>query len=255
MSAAATFDAVVVPSAFNRDSLAAAGCCTPIHAVPHVVRRRDPVVPAAYPEIGDRYAFYTIGTWSTRKAMPETVTAFLDAFGAADDVALVVKTTGRDQQSIAAVTRGSPRRGTSRWPVATWAVMAQLFAGRRDVPPVHLVAAPLPAAEIDALHARGDCFISLTRSEGWGLCITDALACGNPAVVTGWSAPVDYLGADYPLFVDHDLVATADDPPDDWFEGSPGFSWARRASRPRGGAVPVGRRAPGRGVGDRPRAR
>ena len=105
-----TFDAVVVPSAFNRDALLAEGCRAPVHAVPHVVLPDPRVPPARYPDIGDRFVFYTIGTWTTRKAMADTVSAFLDAFTARDDVALVVKTTPWNQQSVA---RGS-RAGSSR---------------------------------------------------------------------------------------------------------------------------------------------
>jgi glycosyltransferase involved in cell wall biosynthesis len=188
----------------------------------------DPVVPPArYPDLGDRFTFYTIGTWTTRKAMADTISAFLDAFTAQDDVALVVKTTPWDQQSVARIARGLEPLGPPRWPAATWMTVATLLAGRRNVPKLHLVAESVPPREIAALHARGDCFFSLTRSEGWGLCISDALEVGNPAVVTGWGAPVDYLGRDYPLFVDYDLVPTVSETPDDWFERREGYQWAR----------------------------
>jgi hypothetical protein len=50
---------------------------------------------------------------------------------------------------------------------------------------------------------------------------------GNPVVITGWGGHLDYLGADYPLLVDFDLVSTTSDPVDDWFEARPGFRWAR----------------------------
>jgi glycosyltransferase involved in cell wall biosynthesis len=227
VAASDDFDTILVPSAFNRDVLLAAGVRAEVRAVPHIVGSGSGAAPARYPDIGDRFVFYTIGSWSTRKAMPDTINAFLDAFTARDDVALVVKTTGRDQQAVDRWARGLAPRGPTRWPVATWPAVAALLAGRRDVPRLHLVAESLSAREIDALHARGDCFFSLTRAEGWGLCISDALAAGNPAVVTGWSAPVDYLGPDYPLFVDADLVPTADETPDGWFERGKGYRWAR----------------------------
>src|SRR5581483_1177459 len=101
------FDVVLVPSTFNSDALRAAGCVAPVHVVPHVVRAPEAVEPAHFERIGDRYVFYVIATWSTRKAMAETVTAFLDAFGNRDDVALVVKTTGDDQLAVAQVRRGA----------------------------------------------------------------------------------------------------------------------------------------------------
>jgi glycosyltransferase involved in cell wall biosynthesis len=215
------YDVVLVPSTFNRDALTAAGCPTPVHVVPHVANAPTDAEPARYDRIGDRYLFYVIATWSTRKAMAETVTAFLDAFDTNDDVALVVKTTTDDQLAVAR-SRRAPDVDTR-----TWVAFAKLLAGRRRVPEVQLVTGHMPRADIDALHTRGDCFFSLTRSEGWGLSIADALAHGNPVVVTGWGGHLDYLGADYPLLVDYDLAPTALDPADDWFETGPGHHWAR----------------------------
>jgi glycosyltransferase involved in cell wall biosynthesis len=222
-----TFDAVLVPSTFNGSALVAAGCRTEVRVIPHIVPAPRAVEPAHYSEIGDRFTFYTVGTWSTRKAMPDTIVAFLDAFTGTDDVGLVVKTSATDQHAVARVGRGLPTPGPSRWPTATWPAFAALLAGRRSVPRMHLVAGQVPAAEIDALHTRGDCFVSLTRSEGWGLCISDALAFGNPAIVTGWGGQLDHLGRDYPLLVDFDLIPTVDDEPDDWFEAREGYRWAR----------------------------
>jgi hypothetical protein len=108
-----------------------------------------------------------------------------------------------------------------------WPAFASLLAGRRRVPAIQLISKHVPAEEIDALHARGNCFLSLTRSEGWGLCIADAITFGNPALVTGWGGHLDYLREDYPLLVDYDLVPTTCDPADDWFEARPGYRWAR----------------------------
>jgi hypothetical protein len=215
------FDAVVVPSTFNRDALISAGCSTPAHVVPHVARRPRPVEPARFERIGDRFVFYVIATWSTRKAMAETVHAFLDAFESSEDVALVVKTGAHDQQAVARARRGE-EADTRVWPT-----FASLLAGRRRVPEMHLISKQVPAEEIDALHARGNCFLSLTRSEGWGLCIADAIRFGNPVLVTGWGGQLDYLGEDYPLLVDYDLMPADCDPADDWFDARPGSRWAR----------------------------
>ena len=37
-----------------------------------------------------------------------------------------------------------------------------------------------------ALHARGDCFVSLCHSEGWGLGSFEAAALGNPVLITNY---------------------------------------------------------------------
>jgi len=226
VDACAGFDAVFVPSTFNQQALLTSGCPTPVHVVPHCARRISRVEPAHFERIGDRFTFYSIGPWTTRKAIAETVTAFLDAFDADDEVALIVKTSALDHKAVRAG-RGLPAEGPSGHEVAVWPAFASLLAGRRNVPAIQLIAGHVPAREVDALHARGNCFFSLTRSEGWGLNIADALLFGHPVVVTGWGGHLDYLGGDYPLLVDYDLVPTADDPPDDWFSAGEGHRWAR----------------------------
>ena len=215
------FDVVLVPSTFNARALLDAGCRATVHVAPHIVERPADVAPARFERIGDRYVFYVIATWSTRKAMAETVCAFLDAFDDRNDVALVVKTTADDAWAVAQARRG--RVVDTR----VWPRFAALVAGRRHVPEIQLIPGPIPAADVAALHARGNCFFSLTRSEGWGLCISDALAFGNPVIVTGWGGHLDYLGTDYPLLIDYDLVPTTNDPPDDWFDAGPGHRWAK----------------------------
>ena len=221
------FDAVLVPSRFNLGALVAAGCRVDAHVVPHCVPAAKGRGSAPYEGLGDRFVFYTVGTWSTRKAVGETVAAFLDAFDAHDDVALVVKTSDFNQQAIAQARRGLTVSGPSPLELTPLPAFTALFSGRRNVPEVGLIAEHVRADQIQALHAHGDCFVSLTRSEGFGLCIADALAAGNPAVVTGWGGHLDYLGADYPLLVDYDLIPTSDDVRDDWFEPQKAFRWAK----------------------------
>jgi hypothetical protein len=57
-----------------------------------------------------------------------------------------------------------------------------------------------------ALHAHGDCYVSLTRSEGFGLTIFDAYNYGNRVIVTGYSGQIDYLGLQYEGLVNYTLV-------------------------------------------------
>jgi len=205
-------DRVLVPSRFNADVFVASGVTAPVHVVPHCVHEPHPERPAFLDAVGERFAFYTIGPWGTRKGMVECVRAFLDAFSARDDVALVVKTTALDLRR-------------DRRPV--WHALAELLAGHRDPPFVLLAGETLSTAEIDGLHAAGDCFVSLTRGEGFGLNVLDAAAAGKPVLATGWSGPVEILGADHPLLVDHDLVPMDDDEPDAWLPVLPGHRWAR----------------------------
>jgi glycosyltransferase involved in cell wall biosynthesis len=51
---------------------------------------------------------------------------------------------------------------------------------------------------LEAIHAAGHAYVSLTHGEGWGMGAFDAATLGKPVIVTGWGGQVDYLGADYP---------------------------------------------------------
>lgn len=51
-----------------------------------------------------------------------------------------------------------------------------------------------------------DCFVSLHRSEGFGLGPAEAMSLGKPAIITNWSGNTDYMTADNCLPVDYELV-------------------------------------------------
>lgn len=219
------YDRVLVPSQFNRDTFVSAGLAPPVSVVPHIAR------PARLPPDGTAgpsprpFVFYTIATWTARKAVLDTVAAFVDAFDADEDVELVIHTTEEDH-----VVRGFLERNERpRVPNLdrTWFTLATALAGRADVPNIVLSTRWLDRAGIVALHARGDCFVSLSRGEGWGLCAFDAGIRGNPVVVTDWGGTLDMLPPEYPYRVGYDLVPTALESPDDWWTPRPGERWAK----------------------------
>ena len=80
---------------------------------------------------------------------------------------------------------------------------------------------------MDAIHTAGDCFVSLSKGEGWGLGAFDAGLHGLPVILSRWGGPDDYLPADWPLALDHTLVPTGADRLDDWTRPDPRERWAR----------------------------
>jgi glycosyltransferase involved in cell wall biosynthesis len=236
------FDAVLVPSQQNLQMCQASGVTVPVTVVPHIARphitrphitRPHSVRPhSAAPgteliAVPDGvFVFYLIGTWTSRKAVPDAIRAFLSAFTAADDVALVIKTTREDRVALERIRQGrEPDPG--QYSGQSWFSLARLLAGYDAPPPIRLITRDVPAAGIRQLHTRGDCFVSLARGEAWGLGAFEAGIAGNPVVVTGWGGQLDYLPSEYPFCVDYELVPTVDDEPDDWFEFAPDQRWAR----------------------------
>lgn len=67
--------------------------------------------------------------------------------------------------------------------------LADLIGPRRNI---LLLTQDLAPDEIGALHHCADVFLSLHRSEGYGLNIHEALACGKPVIATHYSANAEY---------------------------------------------------------------
>lgn len=61
-----------------------------------------------------------------------------------------------------------------------------------DRPDVELVDLYLDPGEKAALLARADCFVSLHRSEGFGLPLAESMSLGTPVITTGYSGNLDF---------------------------------------------------------------
>lgn len=194
-------DMLIVPSQFNVEIFGTAGLAAPIEVVPHVAPA--PLAGEPSKDALGPFVFYTIAEWTTRKAVFHTVRAYLDAFSADDAVMLIVKTSHVDHTVPHAGGNKLVAPGMTSW------ALARLMAGRTNAPPVRLMVGTVTDDEIAALHARGDCFVSLCRSEGWGIGAFDAAAFGRPVVTTGWGGHLDFLGGS-PYLVDYELVAVHD---------------------------------------------
>jgi glycosyltransferase involved in cell wall biosynthesis len=219
------FDRVLVPSRFNVEVLESSGVRVPVRAVPHIASPLDPTASVDSANDGDTtFRFYVIATWTSRKAILDTVEAYLKAFSATDDVSLLIHTTPEDLVAVGRLERGGQfGRGPTG---SSWYALANALAGRGDVPEISLSTRPIDQAGIAALHARGDCFVSLSRGEAWGLGAFDAGAAGNPVIVTGWGGTPEFLPDDYPYLVDYTLAPTTEADADAWWVPRPGERWA-----------------------------
>ena len=75
------------------------------------------------------------------------------------------------------------------------AAFAALQASLADLPGTVLLTATLSRADIYALEAACDCFVSLHRSEGFGLAVAEAMYLGQPVIATDWSATAEFVDA------------------------------------------------------------
>lgn len=80
----------------------------------------------------------------------------------------------------------------------------------------------LDAGQMRVLHASCDAYVSLHRSEGFGLTLAEAMATGKPVIATNWSGNTDFMDAHNSLPIGYTLVPVADGQ----YPGDAGGSWA-----------------------------
>ncbi len=132
------------------------------------------------------YDFYSI---RQRKNPEGAIDAFTRAFEAdATDVALVIKMNNVDARERA---------------------LLQAMVG--DRPNIQFIDGTLDRHAVDSLVAAADCFVSLHRSEGFGLAIAEAMGLGKPVIATHWSGNADFMTQRNAACVDYELVELAED--------------------------------------------
>jgi glycosyltransferase involved in cell wall biosynthesis len=73
---------------------------------------------------------------------------------------------------------------------ADFAALAEAVS---DLPGTVIISETLSRTNVYALEAACDCFVSLHRSEGFGLAVAECMYLGKPVISTDWSATAEYL--------------------------------------------------------------
>lgn len=76
-----------------------------------------------------------------------------------------------------------------------------------DRPDVQIIDGYVDAEDHNAMMAACDCYVSLHRSEGFGLTMAEAVAHGKPVIATGYSGNLDFLHEENSYLVPYTLVA------------------------------------------------
>lgn len=172
------FDEVWCPSEFVRAAIAHKSPL-PVVTMPHAIAVSAPAGDGrarfALPEGKFLFlALYDLNSYSERKNPRGMLEAFRASGLASAGAALVLKV-----QNI----------------VGNEADFAELQAAVRDLPGTILLTETLSRQEVYQLEAACDCFLSLHRSEGFGLAIAECMALGKPVISTNWSGPAEFVTA------------------------------------------------------------
>lgn len=175
------FDEIWCPSDFVREAVAMQSP-VPVLTMPHAIEVTPPAAPmnelrARFGLPTDRLLFlflYDLNSYSPRKNPTAVIEAFRRSGLAEEGAALVIKTHGA---------KGNETD------------LAALRAAVADLPGTHFIAETLSRADLTALEAACDVFVSLHRSEGFGLAVAECMALGKPVIATDWSATAEFLDA------------------------------------------------------------
>lgn len=167
---------VWVPSGFVHDAVASISP-VPVFKVPHAIGFSVPAAMdrASFELPSDRFlvlTMYDFDSYQVRKNPQAAIDAYRLACGTRDDCALVVKTINGD--------RNVEARSALRDALA-------------DLPGVHWIDRYLFRDEVYALENACDCFVSLHRSEGFGLGLAEMMYLGKPVLGTGWSGNMEFM--------------------------------------------------------------
>lgn len=182
-------DEVWVGTRFVADTLSAVAPVPVVHVPVAVDFPHPPAFDAG--EIGIRAGFrflfsYDYNSVLERKNPLGLIDAYKRAFGPDDGAVLVLKSING-----------------SSWPSEHRQVRAA-GAGRDDIKIIDFYLDP---GDKDRLMASCDCYVSLHRSEGFGLTMAEAMHLGKPVIATGYSGNTDFMTPENSFLVAFDLVA------------------------------------------------
>jgi glycosyltransferase involved in cell wall biosynthesis len=165
--------------------------------LPPTLTRSDLALPDAY-----TFLFTFDFVSAVRKNPNAVVDAFTRAFEPGEGPVLVLKTiNGRERK---------PR------------LLAELEEAVGDRPDIRVRDAYVSVETKNAITAACDCFVSLHRSEGFGLTMAEAMSYGKPVIATGYSGNTDFMDERTSYLVPYRLVPV----PSDWWAHAPAAQWA-----------------------------
>ena len=207
-------DIVSVPTEWNKQCFIKSGVKKPIIVEPHVyidyphkncgitnlfnksllICKSEPSMVLTKINSTEFYKFYCIGQMIERKGILETVESFCRSFVSTDKVILMLKTfklNYSESEKVKCITEIT--RITDKYNHA----------------PILFIKENLNYDEIRSLHDIGDCYIHLTKTEGFCLGAFDAFNNDKKVIITGYGGHIEYLGKDYDGLVDYELTSLA----------------------------------------------
>lgn len=137
----------------------------------------------------DAFMFLTMADFLSvpeRKNPLGAIDSFIKAFGSEpDDVHLVVK-----------ISNSHCNRDIKK----------TIVERVQDNSSITIIDGYMDRSSLNSLIASADCYVSLHRSEGFGLPIAEAMSIGKPVIATGWSGNMEFMNDDNSFPVKYELT-------------------------------------------------
>ena len=193
MPAFSVFDEIWTYSNYCADSISLVSPIPVVKIMPSISLSVPSQSRSALGLPSDRFIFLFMFDFYSRierKNPGATIAAFKKAFGESRDVLLLIKFSN-----------------SKRFP----AQRQQLYELAANADNIRFIDGYLSREEINALLYRCDCYVSLHRSEGFGLTMAEAMYYGKPAIATGYSSNTEFMNVGNSFLVSYDRAIIAED--------------------------------------------
>ena len=172
------FDEIIVPCEANKKAFEESGVTTPIHIVhmPAVQEEYnlDDVAPFEIPETNpETMVFYNISQWTHKKGLDAAIRSYFLAFQNNENVLLVLKGyVGMKNQ------QGDAQKLVQAIDAIKEGMRLQHY------PRIYITDMVMNEDQIRQMHKLGDCYVNMSRGEGWGIPAFEAMLYGNELITT-----------------------------------------------------------------------
>ena len=136
------------------------------------------------------FNFLFFGRWDYRKAVPEIIKSFLEAFPNGEDVRLILNA----DNPYAVDGMNSTEERLAHYGYNDDRIKVKHFMSRESY--VNWI-------------KTGDVLITCARSEGWNIPLMEAMAAGTPAIYSNWGAQLEFAeGLGIPVEIEKELPAS-----------------------------------------------
>lgn len=190
---------LIVPTRFCRHIVLESGIPeTMVYIVPYGIdpEQFSPTAPHLPLPTEKTFKFLHVAAPHKRKGTEYLLEDYVQEFDCDEDVVLIVKSTYRPRKDKALP-----------WETAGVEESVQKAKSFKKNPPeICVLIEAEPQESMPGYYAACDCSVQPSSSEGFGLAILEAMACGKPAVVLGWGGHMDFCDSENAYIVPYHFV-------------------------------------------------